>query len=111
MNYHMPLDDVPFEATQTGKKLIEVRLNDTKRELIKSNDTIIFENNNNSLLAVVVESRKYKDILELVSNEDFSKTGGIYKNVDEWVKHIDSYYPRDLQIERGLLAIEIRLKD
>ena len=110
MNYILKLDDVPFEATKAGKKLIEVRLNDKKRELIKPGDTITFENKNGSLSTLVVGKRKYKEITELVQKEEFSKTGGIYRDIEEWIKHIDSYYTRELQRQRGLHAIEIQLK-
>jgi len=110
MDFKMNLDETPFEATKMGLKKIEVRLNDEKRELIKSGDKIIFENKSGEILNVtVVANRKYKDIEDLVKNEDFQNTGGIYKSISEWIQNIDKYYPRSLQRERGLLAIEIHL--
>ena len=110
MNHSMDLDDAPFEATRLGKKQIEIRVNNEERESIKSGDTITFENKGVTLVTVVIDKRIYKSILELAKSEDFSKTGGIYQNTKEWIKHIDSYYPREVQAKKGLLAIEIHLQ-
>lgn len=110
MNYFMKLDDAPFEATKLGKKQIEIRINNDERESIKPGDTITFRNKDEVILTLVIDKRKYKNILELSKHEDFSKTGGIYSNTEEWIQHIDSYYPREDQAEKGLLALEIHLK-
>lgn len=44
MKHYMTLDPAPFETINNGTKTIELRLNDEKRQLIRINDEIIFEN-------------------------------------------------------------------
>lgn len=109
MNYFMKLDDAPFEATKRGKKQIEIRINTEERENIKSGDTITFENKEEILLVLVIEKRRYKNMIELTKYEDFLKTGGIYQSTEEWIQNIDSFYSREDQSVKGLLALEIRL--
>ncbi|MGE4232047.1 MAG: ASCH domain-containing protein [Bacteriovoracia bacterium] len=111
--YLMKLDDIPFKATQSGKKIIEVRLNDDKRKEIKVGDIILFENLNDreTVMVEVVRVRKFKTLSELVKTEDFSKTGGIYRDRKHWQKSINSYYTPEKQRSFGLLVIEISLAD
>lgn len=109
MNFEMKLDDSPFREMAEGRKTLEVRLSDSKREKITTGDRIIFLNPMGKILVEVIEKRKYKDIEELVMNEDISKAGSIYKSSQDWINHIDSFYPREKQRENGVLAIEIRV--
>ena len=97
-------------ATKKGLKLIEIRLNDEKRQTIKKNDTIEFENTETGekLIVQVQAVRKYKSMADLVRSEDFNKTGGIYQEPGHWSKNIDSYYVRADQEKYGLLLIEIK---
>ena len=44
MNRNMKLNPSPFTAIETGKKNIELRLNDEKRQQINIGDTITFTN-------------------------------------------------------------------
>lgn len=44
MKHNMKLNPSPFTAIETGKKNIELRLNDEKRQQIKIDDTITFTN-------------------------------------------------------------------
>ena len=54
MNHNMKLNPDPFTAIETGKKNIELRLNDEKRQQIKIGDTITFTNTAKGLNAVDV---------------------------------------------------------
>lgn len=109
MVFEMKLDAIPFYATKKGLKTIEVRLNDEKRDKISAGDTIVFESPEKEILNVlVVRKTKYLNIEELSRSENFLKTGGIYQSESEWINHIYKYYPKNLQEERGLLAIEVK---
>lgn len=44
MNHEMKLNPAPYAAIKTGKKNIELRLNDEKRQQVKVGDTITFSN-------------------------------------------------------------------
>ena len=41
-HHSMKLKPLPFAAIQSGKKVLELRLNDEKRQKIKIGDTIVF---------------------------------------------------------------------
>lgn len=109
MKFEMKLDDSPFREMAEGRKTLEVRLSDPKREKITKGDRIIFLNPMGEILVEVIEKRRYRDIEELTMNEDISKSGSIYKNSQDWINHIDSFYPREKQRENGILAIEIKV--
>lgn len=106
----MKLAPIPFEATRVGKKSIEVRVNDLKRQEIRVGDSITFietKNPNSQIEVRVLAIRNYSELSELVDKEDFLKTGGIYSDKMEWASHIDSLFSKDLQSLCGLIIIEI----
>lgn len=106
----MKLSDDPFRATAKGGKTIEIRLNDERRTNLKAGDTIFFENEKfGSLEVKVIEIRKYKSMQDLINNEDFNKTGCLYKNIDDWIRAINTYYSNEQQSKFGLISIEIEL--
>ena len=109
MNHKMRLDSIPFAATKQGLKIIEIRLHDERRQHLKSGDSIEFENTDTleKLIVRVKEVRRYESMTKLVAGEDFSKTGGIYRDHVHWIKSIDTYYSRADQDKYGLLVIEI----
>lgn len=111
MIYEMRLEPIPFEATKANKKLIEVRLCDDKRKLIKAGDKIIFKNSTTGerLEVTIIAVRKYSSIEQLAKIESFKKTGGIYTDISQWIQSIYSYYSKTDQEEYGLLAIEINV--
>ena len=48
MKHEMKLNNKPFEKIKKGTKTIELRLNDEKRQLLKVNDYIEFNNITNN---------------------------------------------------------------
>ena len=108
--YIMKLDRESFQLTKAGKKVIEVRLNDKKRNTITKNSVIKFVNDELGEIEVkVVDIRKYEDIKELILHESLEKTGQLYQSIEEWENHILGYYSLKRQKKSGLLAIEISL--
>src|SRR5699024_11970861 len=82
----MHLNNEPFQLMKNGIKTIEIRLNDEKRQDIKSGDCIIFENleSKETLKVIVIETvvftsfqsllNKYSNKKKEVKSEDkFSK--------------------------------------
>lgn len=112
MIYEMRLEPIPFESTKAGRKLIEIRLCDDRRNQIVVGDKIVFKNtiNGNTLEVLVTGIRKYASIEKLVTSESFDMTGGIYSNPSHWIESIYRYYSKTDQIKYGLLAIEIKLQ-
>ncbi len=111
MIHEMKLDPVPYTATKSGQKKIEVRLCDEKRENLRSGDDILFVNNETkeTLRAQVKAVRKYSSIEDLARNEKFAMTGGIYRDLNDWIQSIYGYYSHENQAKFGLLAIEVEL--
>lgn len=110
--HHMKLRNEPFKATQEGKKTIEVRLWDDKRQQISVGDFLIFDDQKSGaqITAIVRKVRRYPDLSTLVGSEDFSLTGGIYRNKEHWIKSLESYYSKESQDRLGFVVFEITLQ-
>lgn len=108
--HEMKLSDLPFQATCSGKKTIEIRLNDDRRASLNIGDLILFQNDRlGTIKTRIISIKKYKCMSDLISAEDFLKTGGIYQNTDSWIEAINTYYSISNQNKHGLLSIEIAL--
>ncbi len=107
-NHHMRLWPNPFNLIKEGHKIIEMRLNDEKRQLIKVNDTICFENSETlEKQEVIVKSlTKYKSFEDLYQNYNPLSLG--YQE-GEAVSPSDMtiYYSKKDINKYGVLAIEI----
>ena len=110
MIHKMRLHNEPFKLVKNGTKTIEMRLNDEKRQLIKVNDIIEFENRTTGehILVMVVDLYKFSNFYELYKN--FDKTCLGYKeNEIANYKDMEQYYSNDDQSKYGVLAIEMIL--
>ena len=110
MQHFMKLWASPFEKIKSGKKTVEMRLNDEKRSLLKIGDEIIFTNidTNEVIKCIVINLYKYKDFSELYAHHNKESIG---YNADEEAIPDDmlSYYNKDDILKYGALAIEIKL--
>ena len=101
---------MPFQAIGTGRKTVEMRLNDERRAAIRIGDEIEFENTatHQTLRCEVINLTPYRDFFELYANFDKLSIG--YRE-DEIARPEDMYaYYSPEQIETyGALAIQIRL--
>lgn len=105
------INDRPFNAIMNGIKNIEVRVNRDKYATLKSGDDIKFINSDKSLLCTVVEVNKYKNVRELLSNEDITKTLSSGLDLENGIISIESISNyRELIPIYGVLAIHIKLK-
>lgn len=68
----MKLQNGPFNSIKNGKKTIELRLYDEKRQKVKIKDKIEFTNilNNEKILTEVINLHKYKTFEELYKHFD-----------------------------------------
>ena len=71
----MHLNNEPFQLMKNGIKTIEIRLNDEKRQDIKSGDYIIFENleSKETLKVIVIETvvfTSFQSLLKQYSNKE-----------------------------------------
>ena len=113
MNYQMQLNKKPFELIKSGKKTIELRLNDEKRKVIKVNDTITFTNRENqaeSITAKVINLHYFDSFKDLYGVLPLEKCGYLKEEIST-ASHLDmlSYYSITQQALYGVVGIEIKL--
>ena len=105
----MNLDDAPFSYMKDGLKKIEVRLYDERRKDIKIGDKILFTNSKlGNFKRIVKKKNLYSTLEELVIKENLSEAG-MYRNTDEWVKHIYSIYPKSKIDKYGLVVLHLEI--
>ena len=110
--HEMRLADEPFDMMVSGKKTVEVRLNDEKRRELSVGDIIIFYRKSclSDMCAVtVVGLRDYKKFSELFSTERLADTGCIEMTAEQAAQSMYKYYSPAQEEKDGVLAIEIRL--
>ena len=111
MKHYMNLCPEPFEMIRSGKKTIELRLNDEKRQAISVGDTIVFTNTKNSgkqIFAVVTALHKFKDFKELYENLPLLKCGYTEDDINSAKpEDMNIYYSKELEEEYGALGIEL----
>jgi len=110
MIHSMKLQKQPFENIANGKKIIESRLFDDKRQLINIGDQIEFncvDDQSKKVLTKVRALYQYESFDELFSDFAPELFGGISKNGlnDE----INQFYSIDDQRKYGVLGIRIEL--
>ena len=108
----MKLNNGPYNSIYYGKKDIEMRLYDEKRQLINANDIITFTNNETmeSFDTKVVSLHKYKSFDELYDKFDKLRLG---YNEDEIAKpeDMEQYYSKEEIDKYGVVGIEIEKID
>lgn len=108
--HFMNLYPAPFDAIRTGRKTVEMRLNDEKRQMIKIGDLIRFTNTvTDEILTVkVVEKNVYPSFYELYSAHDKISIG--YTDT-EYADPSDmfEYYSEEKIEKYGALALVIAL--
>lgn len=111
MNHNMKLNPSPFTAIETGKKNIELRLNDEKRQQIKIGDTITFTNTANpeqKLFTKVTALHHASSFVELFTTIPLSVCGfdGALSS-EEAANAMRQYYSEDEEMKYGALGIEL----
>ena len=108
LTYRMNLNPRPFESVKSGRKTVEMRLNDERRRYIDDGDYILFvHTETGEELFVRVRGRvEYPSFYELYANH--GKTAIGYS--DDEVAHPDDmleYYTKEQIATHGALAILI----
>ncbi|MDD5721202.1 MAG: ASCH domain-containing protein [Candidatus Pacebacteria bacterium] len=109
--YRMKLDREPFEKIASGQKIIESRLYDEKRQLIKVGDSIEFYQNDDEEKRVITKVKslhKYKTFSELFSAFPVEYFGGISKKF--LIREIKRFYSNEDEKKYGVVGIKIELK-
>lgn len=109
--HEMRLADEPFDMIVSGKKIIEVRLNDEKRRELSVGDIIIFYRKSHitDMCAVtVIGLRRYDNFLQLFSSERLTDTGCTDMTAEQAAQSMYKYYSPEQEEKDGVLAIEIK---
>ena len=110
MIHEMKLKNAPFQAIQSGKKTIEMRLYDEKRRKLRVGDQIRFRNTENgeTLLCKIIALHCYPTFTELYNHHDKISIGYM-ENEPALPTDMSAYYA-DEEIEKfGVVGVEISL--
>ena len=109
----MSLKPEPFTSIASGKKTIELRLYDAKRQLIKIGDEIEFSNITNAdlrILVKVIALHRFNSFKELYASLPLKKCGYDDLSIgNASPKDMDSYYSPDEQYKNGVIGIEFQI--
>ena len=113
-NMHMMnLNSEPFELIKSGRKTIELRLYDEKRQSVRVGDLIEFSNTDNSgdkLLVKVTALYIYPSFGELYEELPLLSIGYTDENVSSAKpEDMDFYYSRSQQEKYGVVGIRLQL--
>ena len=110
--FQMKLAPSPFEKIRSGKKTIELRLNDEKRREIGIGDEIVFTDREHGekILTEVVALHRFESFEALYSALPLEKCGYSREEIPvASPADMDAYYTREQQEEHGVLGIELRV--
>lgn len=112
MRHEMGLFDEPFRSIEQGRKTVEIRLNDLKRQQVHVGDQIQFTHTETSetLLVRVTKRQVFPDFRALygqIPNEAIDCVGW---SLDELVTSTYSIYTKEAEQQYGALALTIALE-
>ena len=110
-SHEMKLHSSPFEMIKSGKKTIELRLYDEKRQLIKEGDNITFTNTSNGekMSVTVKKLHRFDSFEELYKTLPLLECGYTAEDIDNaQPSDMEQYYSVDQQQKYGVVGIELR---
>ena len=110
MVYNMKLHHRPFTLIKSGRKNIEMRLNDDKRKLLKVGDMVEFTDitTQETLTCTVVKLHVYASFDELYKNHDKISIGYMENEVAD-PKDMLAYYTQKEIDGCGVVGIEVKI--
>lgn len=111
--HKMKLYSAPFEMIKSGKKTIELRLYDEKRQQIKVGDKIVFTNTvtGEKLDTTVLELHRFESFEELYKSLSLLKCGYTTEDIDKATPvDMEQYYSVEEQKKFGVVGIELLTK-
>lgn len=110
ITHQLKLATEPFDAIVSGKKTIESRLYDEKRQKIQLGDEIVFTNRDKpgqTTTVKVVGLLRYATFHDLFSHNNPRRFGG--ESVEWLEEQIGEFYSLDNQLEDGVVGIEFKM--
>lgn len=115
MLHTMKLTASPFEMIQDGRKTIELRLNDDKRQRVQVGDQIAFEHLDDvdkTILVEVLALHYFHSFDELYQTLPLLKCGYTLDTLTTAsASDMLSYYSLEQQSQYGVVGIEVRIVD
>ena len=108
--HEMKLDASPFEMIKSGKKTIELRLFDEKRQGVKPGDRIVFTNTSTGekLDAEVLKLHRFESFFELYKSLPLLKCGYTDENIGTaHPSDMEKYYSPEDERKYGVVGIEL----
>jgi ASC-1-like (ASCH) protein len=112
MTHGMKLAVRPFEDIRDGRKVIESRLYDEKRQKIQLGDEIVFSNDADSSQAVrmkVIDLLRHPTFEELFADLDPSFFGGTSR--ESLLSQIKAFYSDEEEAKYGVVGIRLQKID
>ncbi|MCU4992284.1 ASCH domain-containing protein [Bacillus cereus] len=111
MIYEMGLYNKPFQSIQSGKKVYEVRLFDTKRQLIKQGDNIVFTNLTTAatMTVKVGEIKRYECFKAMYEQIDKKLLDCENDSLEEMLESTYNIYTKEQEKKWGTVAIRIEV--
>jgi len=108
MEHKMKLNNGPFNMIKNGKKDIEMRLYDEKRQQIKVGDTIEFTNiiSNETINYAVKELHIYNSFEQIYKIFDKERLG-YQPEEDAHYTDMEQFYSKDDILKYGVVGIEL----
>lgn len=113
MNYSMNLLPDPYERIAVGKKTLELRLFDEKRQKLMVGDTIRFSklpDLSDKLLVEIIGLHRYESFDELLTEIGLDYLGHD-KTKNEVLNSLQKIYTPEQEKKYGVLGIQITLID
>ncbi len=110
MIHNFKLAAEPFNAIKSGKKTIESRLYDEKRQKIQLGDVVVFTNRVDAgqvIRTKVIGLLRYATFKDLFLHNNPSKFGG--QDVGWLKKQVSQFYSLEEQKQNGVLGIEFEI--
>ncbi len=112
MTHRMNLHPGPFAMIQSGRKTVELRLNDEKRQKIAVGDTVVFTNTatGEALSATVTALHRFSSFSELYKTLPLLKCGYTRDDIHTASpQDMEVYYTPQQQAKYGVVGIELSL--
>ncbi len=115
MNTHqMSLRPEPFNKIKSGKKTIEIRLFDEKRQKLKVEDNIVFTNTetNERIHTKIVDLNQFKNFVEMFSKIKGNDAGWSEDDTPEKMSDdMRKYYSEEDEEKYGVLGIKVEINE
>ena len=113
MTHTLNLNPSPFDMIKSGRKTIELRLYDERRQSIEVGDTLVFvhtEDTSLTLTATVTALHLFPDFAALYAALPLEKCGYLPEEIaTASPADMNVYYSAERQAQYGVVGIEIAL--